>query len=138
MRFTIPGEPCGKARPRVVRNGAFSHAFTPEKTINYENLIKVQYQQSCGSVFFASEALEMRVTAYYAIPASASKRKAAAMMCGAIRPTKKPDCDNVIKIIGDALNQVAYKDDSQIVCVYFEKKYAAIPKVEVELQVIGG
>ena len=52
------------------------------------------------------------------------------------RPTKKPDADNVIKIITDALNGIAYDDDRQIVALMFEKFYAEIPHVDVYLGVI--
>ena len=55
------------------------------------------------------------------------------MLKGNIRPTKKPDCDNVLKIVADSLNQIAYKDDSQIVETSVKKYYAEIPRVEVEI-----
>ena len=48
--------------------------------------------------------------------------------------TKKPDSDNIIKIILDGLNKVAYYDDSQVCKVNFEKKYADIPRVEVKIK----
>jgi len=44
---------------------------------------------------------------------------------------KKPDADNIIKIIADALNGLAYKDDCQIVRLEFEKFYALTPRVEI-------
>lgn len=134
MKFTIPGEPCGKARPRVVRNGNFSRAYTPEKTVNYETLVKLEYQRQCGDAYISEGGIHMNITARFAIPNSASKRKAQAMLDGAIRPTKKPDCDNIIKIVCDALNGIAYKDDAQIVSVSIEKRYSVMPSVEVTLQ----
>lgn len=99
MKFTIPGEPCGKARPRVVHNGNFSRAYTPEKTVNYETLVKLEYQRQCGDAYISAGGIHMSIIARCAIPNSASKRKAQAMLDGTIRPTKKPDCDNIIKII---------------------------------------
>ena len=134
MKFTIPGEPCGKARPRVVRNGNFSRAYTPEKTVNYETLVKLEYQRQCGDAYISEGGIHMSITARFAIPKSASKRKAQAMLDGVIRPTKKPDCDNIIKIVCDALNGIAYKDDAQIVSVSIEKRYSVMPSVEVALQ----
>lgn len=134
MKFTIPGEPVGKARPRVVRNGNFSRAYTPEKTVNYENLVKLEYQRQCGDAYIAEGGIHMTIIARFAIPNSASKRKAQAMLDGAIRPTKKPDCDNIVKIICDALNGIAYKDDAQIVSVSIEKRYSVMPHIEVALQ----
>lgn len=108
MKFTIPGEPCGKARPRVVHNGNFSRAYTPEKTVNYETLVKLEYQRQCGDAYISEGGIHMNIVARFAIPNSASKRKAVSMADGAIRPTKKPDCDNIIKIVCDALNGIAY------------------------------
>ena len=49
------------------------------------------------------------------------------------RPTKKPDIDNVIKIITDALNGIAYDDDAQIVSLSATKFYDENPHVDVRL-----
>ena len=76
----------------------------------------------------------MYITARFSVPSSASKRKVTAMLDGAIRPTRKPDCDNIAKIICDALNGVAYRDDAQIVSITIEKRYAAIPGVEIRIE----
>lgn len=133
MKFTIPGEPTGKARPRVVRNGGFSRTYTPEKTVSYENLVKVEFQRQGGRML-KDGPVKMWVTAWYGIPRSASKRKQAAMAAGYIRPTKKPDCDNVAKIIADALNGLAWKDDSQVVMLHVEKHFGEVPGVEVEIR----
>ena len=62
-----------------------------------------------------------------------SKKKRAMMIAGDIVPTKKPDFDNIQKIICDALNGVAYHDDSQIVKADIEKVYSTMPHVEVNV-----
>lgn len=128
MKFTIPGEPTGKGRPRVTKWGTHN----PEKTVNYENLVKVMYN---GKMHDGE--LEMNVVAFYQIAKSTSKKRRKLMLDGEIRPTKKPDCDNVLKIIADALNKIAYNDDSQIVRASVEKWYGEVPRVEVELKEIG-
>ena len=130
--ITIHGEPTGKARPRVFNRGGKSMAITPEKTVMYENLIKICYADQAGH-FFGEMPLNMHVTAYYSIPKSASKKKATMMQSGEIRPTKKPDLDNVIKCVADSLNGVAYKDDSQIVTIRTDKFYGEMPSVVVEI-----
>ena len=133
IKFTIPGEPTGKARPRVFNRGGRSMAITPEKTVMYENLIKLCYTEQ-GGQFLGESPLVMKITAYYAIPKSASKKKAESMRSGELRPMKKPDLDNVIKIVADSLNGVAYKDDSQIVSLKdVDKFYDDVPRVVVEL-----
>lgn len=55
------------------------------------------------------------------------------MLDGKIRPTKKPDWDNIGKIVTDALNKIAYRDDSQVVACRVEKWYGPIPEVIVTL-----
>ena len=97
-KFTVYGEPKGKGRPRF--NTKTGHAMTPKDTVSYENLVKLEWQTAYGTESFPKEAmLDMRIKAYYRIPKSASKKKRAAMLAGEIRPTKKPDMDNVVKII---------------------------------------
>ena len=132
MKFTIPGEPCGKARPRVVRPNGVTTTYTPEKTANYESYVKLEFKQQCGIPFFTGP-VSMEIVAYFGTPASASKKKISSMLMGLLRPTKKPDCDNIIKIICDALNGLAYKDDAQVVYVSLCKKYATVPRVEVSI-----
>ena len=119
MRFTIPGEPCAKGRPRFSRQGQFVRTYTPAKTVNYESLVGM---------------ISMTVKAYYPIPKSASKKAHRQMATGEVRPTKKPDTDNVLKIVADALNGIAYKDDSQIVTSHIEKWYSDEPHMDVIIE----
>ena len=137
VKFTVPGEPCGKGRPRFSRK--FGRAYTPEKTARYENLITVEYQSQCGACRFPDDAmLDMRIIAYYGIPQSKSKKVKALMAAGVIRPTKKPDSSNVTKAVEDALNNVAYRDDAQIVDSQIRRFYGEPPRVEVLIKRIGG
>ena len=134
-KFTVLGEPQGKGRPRTVRlkTGA-SHTYTDDKTVLYENLIVTEYRQQCRKAKFPdNEMLDMRIIAYYAIPASASKKKQRQMESGEIRPIKKPDLDNVVKVVADALNAVAYRDDTQIVDCQIRKFYSTQPRIEVTI-----
>ena len=67
----------------------------------------------------------MRMLILYPIPKSTPKLKRQEMASGYILPTKKPDGDNVEKAVADALNKVAYDDDSQIVEAKWQKFYNA-------------
>jgi Holliday junction resolvase RusA-like endonuclease len=127
MRLTILGEPCAKQRPRLGKG----FTYTPEKTVNYETLVKQLYilQQKER----LEGALKLTVEAFFSIPKSTSKKNREKMLKGMIRPTKKPDWDNVGKIISDALNEMAYKDDCQIVDATVRKWYSDNPRVEVEI-----
>lgn len=144
VRFTVLGEPQGKGRPRFVARynpatqKSFGQAHTPEKTIVYENLIRTEYSFQIKNFRYPDDAmLDMRILAYYSIPKSASKKKRMMMLEGKIRPTKKPDMDNVMKVVADSLNQVAYKDDTQIVDAQCRKFYSEEPRIEVIIRQIG-
>ena len=54
-------------------------------------------------------------------------------MNGCIYPTKKPDADNIAKIVLDALNGVAYTDDTQVINLSVQKRYGEVPEVKVEI-----
>lgn len=145
VRFTVLGEPQGKGRPRFVAryNAAtqkpFGQAHTPEKTIVYENLIRTEYSIQTKNFRYPDDAmLDMRILAYYSIPKSVTKKKRVMMLEGKMRPTKKPDMDNVMKVVADSLNQVAYKDDTQIVDAQCRKFYSEEPRIEVIVRQIGG
>ena len=75
--------------------------------------------------------LEISILALFPIPKYVSRKTKERMLNGRLFPTKKPDADNIIKVILDALNGLAYRDDVQICRVYFEKMYAEIPETKV-------
>lgn len=143
VSFTVYGEPKGKGRPRVSvrkfkdatgKEKAFSKAYTPQDTVNYETLVRTEYRMQCEEFKFPDkQMLDMRIQAFYPIPKSVSKRMRERMINHEVRPTKKPDSDNIIKIIADSLNNIAYHDDSQIVDVMFRKFYAEKPRVTVTI-----
>ena len=139
VTFMVPGEPAGKGRPRfAIRKsrdgGSFVSVRTPDKTVVYENLIKIEYQQQTGRHRFPDDAmLEMEIEAFFCIPKGASKKRKAAMLTGDIRPTKKPDADNVLKAVADALNDIAYRDDTQLVDCIVHKYYDTEPRVIVTI-----
>ena len=128
-QFVMYGEPRGKERPRVA-NG---HAYTPEEKRTYEALLAYQYQTQCKGWFGKDTRVQMKVIAWYGIPKSASKAMRSRMLSGEIRPTRSPDCDNVLKIVADSLNKLAFYDDSQIDAMVIEKRYSDTPRVEVWL-----
>lgn len=139
VTFMVPGEPAGKGRPRfAIRKsrdgGSFVSVRTPDKTVVYENLIKIEYQRQTGRHRFPDDAmLEMEIEAFFGIPKGASKKRKAAMLTGDVRPTKKPDADNVLKAVADALNEVAYRDDTQLVDCIVHKYYDTEPRVIVTI-----
>jgi Holliday junction resolvase RusA-like endonuclease len=134
VKFEVLGVPVGKGRPRFSTQGGFVRAITPEKTANYETLVRLSYQQKYSSCIFEKNVpLLADITALFPIPKSASKKLQAKMLSGAVRPTKKPDCDNIIKAVLDALNGVAYYDDSQVVKICIRKRYDTNPRTIIEI-----
>ena len=139
IKFSVPGEPFGKQRPKFSRAGKYVKTYTPDETVNYENLVKLMYQQEAKGKMFSDDAeLDVRIIAYFAIPKSTSKKKRKAMLEHKVRPSKKPDWDNIGKIICDSLNRVAYHDDSAVVDAQVRKFYSENPRVEVFIKRIGG
>lgn len=125
VNFFVPGKPQGKARARTYRNNGVTRTVTPERTVLYENLIKECFLEQANGIYFEQNVpVHMTVEIKYAPPKSTSKKRYAGMLEGKEYPTKKPDADNVLKVVSDALNKIAYYDDSQIVFMACAKKYS--------------
>lgn len=132
-RFTVPGIPQGKGRPRFTTKGGFAHGYTPPKTAKYERSVACAYQLSYPKAEPLTGPVEVRISAYMPIPESWPKSKKAAALAEVIKPTVKPDTDNIGKAIADSLNGVAYLDDKQITTMIVKKCYGAWPHVDVEI-----
>ena len=118
--FTVPGEARGKGRPRF-GNG---RTYTDSKTVEYENLVRACfYTLGDTQIYEGPVKLELEVCCQ--VPKSEPKYTKRLMVDGMLRPTKRPDVDNIAKIIMDALNGVAYRDDAQVVELAVKKKYVA-------------
>ena len=132
-QFCIYGEPRGKERPKFSTVCGHATARTPENTVLYENLVKTEYRIQSGVRFADDAMLSVRIFAFHSVPKSVSRKKHLAMIDRLIRPIRKPDWDNVGKIICDALNGIAYRDDAQIVDALVRKFYSDTPRVIVEI-----
>lgn len=126
--FVIPGEPVGKGRARSTKTG---HHYTPEKTKNYEDTVGYIALQSMMGTPAISKACRVVVNVYCSVPESASKKKRELMLSGAIRPTKTPDTDNILKSVKDAMNRIVYSDDKYVVEDEIKKFYSENPRTEV-------
>ena len=145
IRLEILGTPMGKQRPKFSTFNGFVKTYTPKETENYESKVVFEYKHLYGEMAFQHmDQLKAHIVAYYEIPKGHYKLykrtntieldpSGKDMLGGLIRPTKKPDTDNIAKICLDALNGIAYPDDSQIVELSVEKWYAKEPKVIVEI-----
>jgi Holliday junction resolvase RusA-like endonuclease len=123
LTVTIPGILRGKARPRVTKAG---HAYTPAATVSAEAWVRQCTLDQVGQPCLDG-ALSVQIAVASGVPPSWSKKKRSAALNNAVRPTGKPDIDNLIKTIGDALNGIMWRDDSQIVMLQARKFYATEP-----------
>jgi len=122
----------GKQRPRM--NTFTGKAYTPTKTKNYEYLVRQTFIYKYPNCEPIEGRVKLTVTAYFELPKKRSKVQEAEMLADIISPTKKPDWDNIGKIVSDALNKFAFKDDNQITEARVIKKYARTPKVVVRIE----
>lgn len=131
VSFVIHGEPRGKGRPRIGVVRGHARAFTDQKTRDYEDQVRAAAQAVMANQDQLEGAVWVRINVFMRIPASASKKKQAAMRDGAIRPCKTPDLDNVAKAILDGINGVVFKDDKQVCGIGCTKFYSDHPRVDV-------
>ena len=125
VQFFVPGKPIGKGRPRVCRKVT----YTPKPTKDYENLVRQCYiaKYADKQPIPAKIPLKVSIIANYPITQSMPKKQVKIIENGGaftVRPPKKPDADNISKIILDALNGLAYYDDNQVVTLRIDKCYA--------------
>lgn len=131
--IVVEGKIKGKARPRF--NTKTGRTFTPGDTVSYENWVRINYKDQCGEYLEGS--IRARIIVYYKVPKSYPKKRIQAIREGLEQPQKKPDADNIAKIILDSLNKIAFDDDRQVVELIVIKRYTEeLERVEFELEEI--
>lgn len=131
----LAGEPVGKGRPRFraveTRDGRkFNQTYTPAHTRKFEDALRARAQDFMGGRAPLNGPLALLFVAAFPVPASWSKKKRAEALAGIVRPCSTPDSDNLLKVT-DALNQVAFVDDRQIVDARVVKLYSERPHVRI-------
>ena len=135
VKFTVPGKAVGKQRPRFSRTYTGVRTYTPRKTQEYEDLVRISYRAVSKQKL--EGAISATIYGYFEPPKSISKKQREQMLKGDISYIKKIDSDNLAKIILYALNEVAYDDDAQVCLLIVQKLYAETARVEVVLEEIG-
>ena len=137
IQFAVPGIPVAKGRPRISMRGGHARAYTPDKTVRYENLVAM----SCPPQSSIAEGpVCVTISAYFPRPKRLCARS---LRTGkllhsdehAVEHASRPDLDNVIKAVLDGLSTAGiWKDDAQVYSIIAEKYYCAIgdqPRVTV-------
>lgn len=131
--FTIFGRPQGKGRPRFGQG----RTYTPKATRDYELRIADAYRDMCrinGTLqHFGDRPIRMEIIAFYPLPKSSTKAVQQAAFSGEIYPMIRPDLDNIVKTVMDALNGVAYDDDKQVMHIVAHKRFGIEGMVSVML-----
>lgn len=130
--FEVPGKITGKGRPRV--NTSTAIAYTPVKTKEYEELIKQYFIIKYRAIKPLEGRLSVTIKAHFSIPKNTNKSNTEEMLNNKISPVKKPDIDNIAKIVLDALNKLAFKDDNQITKLNIEKIYSKEEKISIKIE----
>jgi Holliday junction resolvase RusA-like endonuclease len=130
----IAGEPVAKGRPRFTRRGI---AYTPAHTRRHEAHARLSAQLAMDGRPPIDTPVRIELLVELPIPKGWSRRKTADAITGHIRPTSRPDVDNFLKIILDAINTIVVADDAQVVEVYARKKFSVAPKMVATIFPLG-
>lgn len=131
--FTYYGSVRGQGRPRTRLMGRTAVIYKADVDREYEWMIQWAYQAKYGNEEPIQGAFGIQIKAVLEPPKSASKKRQAQMLQGYINPTTKPDTDNVVKAVLDALNGIAFEDDKNCISINAMKVYGTDERIEVIL-----
>jgi Holliday junction resolvase RusA-like endonuclease len=130
----IPGPPVPTGRGRTVIAGGRAHVFTPARTRDYANLVKLAATEAMKGRPPLATAVQVRIEVRLPIPASMSSRNRVSALRGILLPAKRPDLDNCIKAATDGLKGIVLVDDAMICRLAASKCYSTVPGVRVEVE----
>lgn len=136
IELIVYGNPVAQGRPRFSRQGGFVKAYDPIQSKSYKQLIRLELQPLLSDPDFIpiDQACCLNLKVFRAMPKSFSKKKREEASLGYVRPTTKPDTDNYVKGVLDALNGAVLKDDSVVCEIFARKFYSERPRIEVVLE----
>ena len=132
VAFTVPGKPRGKQRHAT--NRFTGRNFTPKQTVAKEREIAQLYRLAARGVPLMTGTVRLKVEAVFAVPKSWATVMREAALEQMLTYTGKPDADNILKLVMDALNGVAWVDDSQVHPEKPIRRYGEPERVEVWLE----
>jgi Holliday junction resolvase RusA-like endonuclease len=131
IRFTIPGNPCAKERPRF--NTKTGRAFTPKKTVRAENVVAKLARTAMGARNPMTGPIRLHIEAVFPIPASWPAHLKRAAIEGRVWHVARSDLDNIVKLVSDSMNGIAFADDSQVAVLTNGKRYGKPERVDVRV-----
>lgn len=136
IQFTVPGAVQAQERPRFSRAGKGVKTHDAPKSRSYKELVKIVAWDNRPQEPLQG-ALKLEVDVYLVPPKKYhTKPKQALIASGELRPTTKPDADNLVKGIKDGCSKIIWVDDAQVVEMVVRKFYAMQPRAEVKVVTI--
>jgi len=133
IQFEIPGDVQAQQRPRFSRMGKGVKAIDPDESRNYKSFVRLIAAEYAPETIITDD-IKLTIDVYRKIPKSFSKKKHQMAIDGVVRPTTKPDIDNLAKGIKDGLSKVLWHDDSQVIELVARKWYSDSPKAVVTVE----
>lgn len=128
IKLVIYGEPVPQGRPRFARIGKYVHAYDPEKSKTYKQLVRFWVTQQLKKIDGwkpLENALCVDLTFWLSVPASWNKKKRIEAANGCVRPVSRNDIDNLYKCVTDACTGLLWVDDGIITDARIRKRYTA-------------
>jgi len=128
--ITVPGKPVGKGRPRF----AHGRTYTPRETTLAENAIRIAWEEA-GALRLPDGPVLLRVVIAVERPQSHFRRDGSLSAEGLRNPEphrRKPDLDNAVKLVMDALNGRAWRDDVQVIGVEARRLWADLAATKID------
>lgn len=130
ITFTVPGQPRGQARPRFARIGQGVRTYKAKQDVLKENMVALRYIEAAGGLEPHTGPVRLNVLAVSVPPKSWSRKRREEERY----KTSRPDADNIGKLVSDGLNEVAWRDDAQIIRLVVEKVFGDRDEVVVTVE----
>ena len=111
ISFTIPGDPIAQPRHKISTRGGFAKAYISKDHPIHAYKQAIQLEAKVAMAGLASVEGPVLVTAMFRFGRPKSHTKAARIDDN---HKQKPDLDNLVKAVLDALNGICWADDSQV------------------------
>ncbi|NBI31172.1 RusA family crossover junction endodeoxyribonuclease [Chengkuizengella marina] len=133
IKFTVLGKPVAQGRVRTTTINGKPRCYDPKKSSDYKDYVRLAATPHAPKSLLEGP-LCMKLKIYKPTLKSFNKTEKEQAELGLLRPTTKPDIDNYVKGVADALNNVIWKDDNQLVDVFASKFYSEKPRIEIEIE----